>query len=285
MQGRVSAAALPHRRTDPRCPSAHRPNTGHLSDMTSTTISLLVAACIFAGALAGMALSRLLPVHHLTKETQDVIRLGTGMLSVLASLVLGLLVATAKTSYDTTDRAIRTYAAEIALLNETLRDYGGPATVPRDLLRSYVQTILRDGWPSDGDQPAVLETEATRRLMEQVREAIRALKPVDEAQKALQETATTINLNLLRQRWQLIEQQGPGVQRVILGVLVLWVTVIFASFGINAPRNNTVVAAFLICGLSIGGAIFLILEMDRPLDGVMQISSWPMRNVLAQMDW
>ena len=111
------------------------------------------------------------------------------------------------------------------------------------------------------------------------------LKPVDAGQKSLQDQAIDINLNLLRQRWLLIEQQGPSVQRVVLVILVSWVTVIFASFGMNAPRNGTVTVAFLICSLAIGGAIFLILEMDRPLDGIMQISSWPMRNALAQMNW
>jgi hypothetical protein len=253
--------------------------------MNTITVSILVAACIFAGGVAGLHLHRILPRHHLTKDTQDVIRLGIGMLSVLASLVLGLLIATAKTSYDATDHAIRTYAAELALLNETLRDYGGNASVPRDLLRSYTERLLRDGWPKESERPAVLQDDEAQRLLERVRETIRALKPVDAGQKALQEQAIDINLNLLRQRWLLIEQQGPSVQRVVLVILVSWVTVIFASFGMNAPRNGTVMVAFLVCSLAIGGAIFLILEMDRPLDGVMQISSWPMQNALAQMNW
>ena len=119
--------------------------------MNTIMTSLLVAACIFAGGPAGLYLHRLLPERHLTKETQDVIRLGIGMLSVLASLVLGLLIATAKTSYDTTDRAIRGYAAELALLDETLRDYGGDASVPHDLLRNYTERLLQDGWPKTGD--------------------------------------------------------------------------------------------------------------------------------------
>jgi len=253
--------------------------------MNTITVSLLVAACIFGGGLMGLYLHRIQPPHHLTKETQDVIRLGTGMLSVLASLVLGLLIATAKSSYDTTDRAIRSYAAELALLNETLRDFGGDASVPRDLLRSYTDKLLQEGWPKNGKRSAVLENEEARLLLERVRETIRALNPIDAGQKSLQDQAIDINLNLLRQRWLLIEQQGPSVQRVVLVILVSWVTVIFVSFGMNAPRNGTVVLAFLICSLAIGGAIFLILEMDRPLDGVMQISSWPMQNVLAHMNW
>jgi hypothetical protein len=257
--------------------------------MTPILISLLVSACVFAGGLGGLHFHRLLPEHHLTRETQEVIKLSTGMLSVLASLVLGLLIATAKTTYDATDRSIRTYAAELALLNEVMRDYGAQAKGPRDVLREYVETVLRDGWPTDGARdPArgpTFADDESRQLLEHVREAIRALKPVDDGQKTLQTEASDINLNLLRQRWQLIDQQGSSVQRIVLVILVSWVTVIFASFGINAPRNATVLAAFLVGAVAIGGAMFLILEMDRPLDGIMRVSSWPVRNVLGQMNW
>jgi hypothetical protein len=255
------------------------------TQLNPITVSVLVSACIFAGGIAGLLLHRVLPQTHLTKETQDVIRLGSGMLSVLASLVLGLLIATAKSSYDSTGQAIRNYAAELALLNETLRDYGSAASAPRDLLRTYTRDFLAEGWPQDGRQSVIADNAATRALLERVREAIRALKPSDKAAESLQDQATSINQNLLRQRWLLIEQQGPNVQRVVLLVLVSWVTVIFVSFGLNAPRNGTVLAAFLICSMAIGGSIFLILEMDRPLDGVMRISSWPVQNALAGMDW
>jgi hypothetical protein len=253
--------------------------------MSAIAASVLVAACVFAGGLAGLYLHRLLPPDHHTKETQEVVRLGIGMLSVLASLVLGLLIATAKTSYDSADHAIRGYAAELALLNETLRDYGGEASVPRDLLRDYTRRVLQDGWPEDGKRAAALADDNADRLLEHVREAIRALKPIDSGQRSLQTQASDVNVNLLRQRWLLIEQQEPNVQRMVLVILLSWVTVIFASFGMNAPRNGTVVVTFLICSLAIGGAIFLILEMDQPWGGVMQISSWPLRNALAQMNW
>jgi hypothetical protein len=253
--------------------------------MNTITISLGVAACIFAGGVGGLFLHRILPRDHLTRETLDVIKLGTGMLSVLASLVLGLLIATAKTSHDQTDQAIRTYAAQLALLNETLRDYGGAASVPRDRLRDYTRQFLQEGWPNDGKPPAIADDAGARAKLEHVREAIRALRPVDKGQTTLQDEAVGISLDLLRQRWLLIEQQGPNVQRVVLVVLVSWVTMIFVSFGLNAPRNSTVVVAFLICSLAIGGSVFLILEMDRPLDGVMRISGWPVENALAQMDW
>jgi hypothetical protein len=252
--------------------------------MTPILTSILVVVCIFAGGLIGLSLNRVLYADHLSKETQDVVRLGIGMISVLASLVLGLLIATAKSSYDTTDDAIRHYAAELALLNETLRDYGGDAAKPRDLLREYTSTVLNDIWPSDGQIPHVGDARAAA-LMEHVREQVRALRPVDDEQKWLRDRALSVNEDMLRDRWLLIAEQGQNVSPVVLIVLVSWITLIFLSFGIYAPCNAMVAVSFFVCAMSIGGAIFLILEMDRPIDGIMQISSWPVRNVLAQMNW
>ena len=116
--------------------------------MSAITIAIGVAACVFAGGLLGMVMHRLLPDAHLTRETQDTVRLATGMLSVLASLVLGLLIATAKSAYDSTDHQVRSYAAELILLNETLRDYGDEARVPRALLPlGYPSIVVSSGVP------------------------------------------------------------------------------------------------------------------------------------------
>ena len=251
--------------------------------MDSLLTSSLVATCIFAAAMASLWFYVRLPDQHLSKETQDVVRLGTGMLSVLASLVLGLLIATAKTSYDTTDHAIRGYAAELILLDETFRDYGPAAVTPRDLLRSYTTQLLTDFWPSAGGPPVELDNRAAGEMLEHIREAIRGLHPVDDGQRWLQDQALQISTNLLRERWLMIEQGGSKIQPVMLVVLVLWIAFIFATFAVNAPRNATVIVAFFVCSLAMGGSIFLILEMDNPLGGNMKISSWPVTNALAHM--
>jgi hypothetical protein len=253
--------------------------------LNSIAVSLLVSACVFAAAIVGLNLHRVLPTAHLTKDTQDVVRLGTGMVSVLASLVLGLLVATAKNSYDSTDHSIRAYAAEIALLNETLRDYGKGASGARNDLRQYTQQFLRNLWPKNRKLPSELESDRAGTILEHTREDIRALRPVDDGQKWLLGQALDVSTNLLRQRWLLIEQSGPTIHGVVLEILVCWIVAIFISFGLNAPRNSTVVVAFLICSIAIGGSIFLILELDNPLSGILRISSWPVENVLAHMNW
>ncbi|MCW3476192.1 bestrophin-like domain [Limobrevibacterium gyesilva] len=251
--------------------------------MGSIAISLTVAACVFAGGAGALFMHHLLPDSHRTRETQDVVRLGTGMLSVIASLVLGLLIATAKGTYDRSDHDIRSYAAELILLNETLRDYGRDASEPRRLLRAYTGRLLEHNWLGADGERQMLEDRRSGAMLEHVREAIRGLKPVDAGQTWLQDQALQITISLMRQRWLLIEQQGPSVRPVIVIILVAWITLIFASFGLNAPRNATVVTAFLVCALAIGGAIFLILEMDNPFTGLLQISSRPVENALTYM--
>lgn len=253
--------------------------------MNSIAVSLLVSACVFAAAIVGLNLHRVLPTTHLTKETQDVVRLGTGMVSVLASLVLGLLVATAKSSFDTTDQAVRAYAAEIALLNETLRDYGRGAAGPRDTLRQYTEQLLQNRWPKNGDPTPEVWSDTGGALLERAREEIRALKPADDGQTWLLGQALDVSTSLLRQRWLLIARSGTNIHSTVLAILVCWIVAIFISFGLNAPRNGTVVVGFLVCSIAIGGSIFLILELDHPLSGVLSISSWPVENALAQMKW
>ena len=84
-------------------------------------------------------------------------------------------------------------------------------------------------------------------------------------------------------RWLLLLQKDEGLPMTLLVVLVVWLAIIFATFGLFAPRNATVVAALLVCALSVSGAILLILEMNNPFAGLMKISSAPMRDALANL--
>ena len=251
--------------------------------MNAVTASLVVTACVFAGGMFGLNAHRFLPERHLTKDTLEVIRLGTGTISVLASLVLGLLIATAKTSSDTTDRELRSYAADLIILDSTLRHFGAAAAVPRALLRRSTQRMLQDIWPSPGGRFAGIDDASAGALLDQMQQAVHSLGAVDADQRLLRDQALQTAAALLRQRWLLIEQTGPSVQPVVLTILVLWVVAIFASFGLSAPRNGTVIAAFFLCALAIGGAVFLVLELDSPLSGVLRISERPMLRALAQM--
>ena len=251
--------------------------------MSAMLIAFLAAACVFAGGLAGLALGGVLPPHHLGKETQEVVRLGSGMVSVLASLVLGLLIATAKSTSDTADHEMRAYSADLIMLDRALRGYGPEADGERALLRRATEQTLRDIWPAPGERFVGLADDAAGALMVRLRQGIRALAPAGEGQRQLQAEALQTATALLRQRWLLIEQAEPSVRPVVLAVLLSWIVTIVASFGLNAPRNATVLVSFLLCALTIGGAVFLVLEMDSPLEGILRVSAQPMREALAQM--
>ena len=241
--------------------------------MSAAAIGLVVAAFVFAGGVLGTQLHRFLSPEHMSKESRDVVMLGTGMLSVLASLVLGLLIATAKSAYNSKDTSVRTFAADMILLDETLRDYGDDALEARRALRDYATKLLHDVWPDKPASPYIIESEQGFKSLQRAWEEIRVLKATNEDQRRLVDAALAMSTTLLRQRWLLIEQSGPSVHVTVIAILVAWIIAIFVSFGMNAPRNPTVYAALLICALAMGSAIFLILELDRPFEGLLRISA------------
>ena len=252
--------------------------------MDDTVTGLIVFACVFTGGLAGLLLSPLLPHHHRSDATRDVVRLGIGMISILASLVLGLLTASAKGRFDNTDQQLRSYAADMIQIDQLLRDYGSEATPIRALLLRYTDDTIRTTWPDAvSAQSGPLESKAEGELLDRAMQGILQLAPADETHAWLRKHALDLASDLIRTRWAVLVGQEGSVSPVLLGIMVMWVTIIFASFGLNAPRNATIVVAFLLCSASIGASVFLIEEMDTTFSGVIVLSSAPMQDALAHL--
>ena len=249
--------------------------------MSAMATGGIVFACVFGGALLGLFLRSILPDHHRSSESRDVVKLGMGLLATMAALVLGLLIASAKGSYDTQRFELTQLAANVALLDRVLAHYGPEAKDTRDLLRRSVAGVLDQMWPNDGSRPSKLNPEA--RGAEALYEKIQALSPHSEEQRAHRAEAVKIVTDLGRTRSLQIAQAGRSIPLPFLVILVFWVAVIFVSFGLYAPPNATVVAALSVCALSVSGAIFLILEMDQPFQGLIQVSSAPLRAALANL--
>ncbi len=252
--------------------------------MSSLTIAAIVLVCVFAGSILGLWLSARLPEHHRSPESRDAVKLATGMLSVLAALVLGLLLASVKNSFDATDSQIRQFAATLILLNQTLSDYG-PETAPaRGMLRRYTARALEDNWPEDSTAPVRMEDTQSGELLDGVRTEVLRLSGGTARHDALRGDAATLVETALQTRWLLIERAGSSIQPLFMVILIVWITLIFASFGYNAPHNATVAATFVLSAAALAGCIFLIVEMDGPFDGLIIVSSTPMRNALAHMN-
>lgn len=230
-----------------------------------------------------MQLFRLLPGHHLTVETREAVRLGVGMISVLAALVLGLLIASAKTTFDLGDQQLRAYAADLVLLDQTLRHFGPEANpIRQDLLR-YVGHAVRTTWPEAEQADRLLEDKGAGELLDRTAEMILSLTPQTESQHWLRDQAREISNRLIHTRWMLLMNEHGTISPILLVIVVIWITVIFASFGMDAPHNATVVVTFLLCSLSIGTSVFLIRAIDTPFHGVIMVSGEPMKNALAHL--
>jgi hypothetical protein len=248
--------------------------------MSSITISLIVFACIFGGALLGIFLHAVLPQHHLGSDTKDIVKLGMGLVGTMAALVLGLLVASAKGSYDAQSAELTQMSANIALLDRALALYGPETTEQRAILRAAATRMLDQIWPKEGAASSAAPTAAGGQILY---EKIQGLTPKNDVQRSLQGQALSIAVDIGKTRYLMFAQQATSVSLPLLVVLVLWLTFIFISFGLFAPVNGTVIASLFVSALSVSGAILLILEMYTPYSGLIQISSAPLRAALAQL--
>lgn len=251
--------------------------------MNSITTSLIVFGCISVGILVGFFLGRVLPKHHLSSESKDAIKMAWGIVATMAALVLGLLVASAKSTFDTVNNETTNAGAKLILLDHTLARYGPEAKTAREDLRAAVATRIQKIWSGDATAgPASTELEQGD-SMEKVEDDLNQLAPQTDAQRALLTQGRQICADLLMARWLIIEQSHTGLPDVLLAVLVSWLALLFLGIGLLAPQNKTVLTALFLCNFTFSTAIFLINEMDRPLDGVMKISSAPLTRVLEHL--
>jgi hypothetical protein len=251
--------------------------------MSSTTIALISAGCIFGGVLLGMFLRSRLPGHHLSSDSKDTVKLGAGMIATLAALVLGLLVSSAKGTFDTMNAEITLGASKIVLLDRVLANYGPAAADAREQLRRSVAAGIEVVWPEKKTAVPGLTAFERARGMELVQEKLHELTPATEAQRQLLAQAVQISSDLLQARWLLIEQTTNALPMPFLVMLLFWLTMLHMSFGLFAPSNATVIIVLLVCALSVSGAIFLILEMNHPLTGFIKVSSAPMLKALEYL--
>jgi len=246
-------------------------------------IGTIVFVCVFGGALLGMYLRSALPQAHLGEDSKDAVKLGMGLVATMSALVLGLLVATAKGSYDDQKRGLDQISADLVLLDGALAQYGPEAQVARLQLHHLVTVAVKRLWPEDASQDA---TVAPTSLAEgkSIHGLLLELSPSNDRQRALQSMALQISVEVGKARWLLVAQaESNAIPTPFIVILIFWLAVLFVSFGLFAPPNATVVATLFLSALSVSGAVFLIMELAQPFDGLVRISSAPLRTALAHL--
>lgn len=250
--------------------------------------SIVVAAIVFGsalgGALCGMLLQRILPDTYLQQETKEIVRLGTGLIATMAALVLGLLVSTAKSSFDEKNNNFRGLSLNVVLLDRTLANYGPEAQAARIQLKRTISQTVESIWPADAALPAggIDDGRITAEGSALV-DALSKLSPQDELHQRLKGDSLQLATELMRDRWRLSQTGDGSLPRAFLIVVAFWLAVLFASFGIFSPQNPLAVAAMIVCATSVAGAIFLIVDLDQPFDGIVTVSSSSLRDALAKL--
>jgi hypothetical protein len=250
--------------------------------MSPLTIATISFGCILLGALIGTVAGTRLPDHHLASDSKDVVKTAMAMVATMTALLLGLVTASAKSTFDDEDAAIKSTAAGLLSLDRMLADYGPETQRIRDSIRSLVAAKMAQVWPEDSPR-AVDLGKTPANPGELIVGQMLSLTPQSSAQEWYKARALDLGTQLLQARWIVFGNTQTTVPSLFLIVVISWLTVLFGSFGLFAPRNGTVFAALLICILSVSASIFLVLEMDNPFDGMMKVSSDPLRYAVAHM--
>jgi hypothetical protein len=251
-------------------------------DSSSLLICVMALVAMFGGGLIGIFAARLLPAHHLNDSSASVVKLLATVVVSLTSLVLALMLSSANSSFAVNAGIVKKLSSDLIHLDHLLRTYGPEANEARASLRAYTTRKNDELFPVSA-VPAPTDRETSDRL-DTLLDSILSLAPTDRRHTALVEQALAITSSIYAERWLLWENPGSTVPPQFLFVLIFWLFLIFVSFGLFAPFNHTVIAAFLLCSLAVAGAILMILDMGDPMHpGWVQVSGEPMRRAVIEV--
>jgi uncharacterized membrane protein YqgA involved in biofilm formation len=250
-----------------------------LNSLNPLIIALVVLAVILAGAFAGWAVRQRLPAHHLDDETKNHVSVSMAMVATVSALVLGLLISNANTAFSVLGGEITALSAQILRLDQILRRYGPETGEAREMLRQYAELKTADLFPAD-PADVRLGDQSSYELLQRLEDSILALKPANARDKWWLDQAMTLAGKIGDTRWLLAQQVGQGTPKAFVALLVFWLTLLFASFGLFAPRNLTSAVTLTLCAVAVAGAIGMILELEKGFGELVHISPQAMRQAV-----
>ncbi len=248
--------------------------------MGNAAIGLIAFVVIFGGALVGVSAARYLPEHHLDAETRSAVSVSVAIVGTLSALVIGLLISTASHSFSERSAAVSDMSSDIVRIDRMLRRLGPEANYARMQLREWAIAKAQELFPDPGLPPKTGED--TMELLETMQDAILSLTPQNPTREFMRSRALALTVGIADARWKLAHE-GSTIPMPFLFLLMFWLAVVFASFGLFAPLNGTAIAALLLCTMAVSGGIVMILDLDSPFSSLLRIPSEPMRMALAQI--
>ena len=236
-------------------------------------------ALILGSTILGAIVRARLPEHHLTGDSKEVIRLATALVATLTALVLALLFAATRTSFEHTSASVSRLVTDITELDDVLAEYGPDAASIRRKLRDELGPLVDSIWRDDAiaaGRPVAARPAHDASALYLVRE----LQPKTPVQASLQTRALQIGTDFLQTRLGLFAQPQDSVSTPFMIVLVAWLMFLFTTFSMSSKPNPTLGIVLGVCILSASAAVYLILELGLPFGGLMQVASDPLRNAL-----
>jgi hypothetical protein len=251
--------------------------------MSAVAIAGIAFASMFGVTALSMVLRSALPARYLSAESKEVIGLGTGLIATLSAVLIGLLISSTRTAYEEKRSEVIRMTADLIELDLLLKDYGPEARSARQGMRDAVSPMIDSIWRENASRFRLEANVAPDAGAEAVLSELEELSPHDDAQRAKRDRALYVGLDLARIQLLLFAQPANAISTPFITVLVLWLTFVFATFSLYARPNPLIVVVLVACALSASSAIFLLLDLDRPFAGVLQIPSAPFRNALPPL--
>ncbi len=253
---------------------------------------LMVLLC--ASAAAGLFVNAHLPERHRSPDSIALVQLAITLLVTFIAIVLGMLTTSVKSGFDAAYNARGAYAGQLVQVDHCLRDYGPETSHMRAQLRAYVAAVIASTWPSEprptgvafpdtSQMPRTGESSVLAALINEVGLELDALEPADGMHRNLMSSCVAQYGELLKLRWTVIEGVRGSISAPFYWVLVIWLVILFATFGVRSPPSSMSVIVMALCAACVAIALFVILDMDVPYGGWFGIPSTAMRNALADM--
>ena len=247
--------------------------------MRDFVIATVVFVCLVAASLISQWVYKWLPESQREEDTHQVVRSLAGLFVVMTSLVLGLMLNSAKTTFEMVDQNVHAFATDVILFDRTLLLYGPEANDTRAGLLAYLKHATSDGRvskPDEGDR-------VSEELLNAVGRNLRAMTPKDAERIARWQGALSQYHKIVERRWTIVEQSEGTIPLPMIVMLVAWLMLIFASVGYRAPRNAVTISSFIGSAALIAAAIYLIIDMDAPFSGPIQVSAKPLQRVVLEI--
>jgi hypothetical protein len=249
--------------------------------MSLPALALLVFVLLVLASVGVLLVHHRLPGRYQEESTLAAVRTVANIFVVMTSLVLGLMLNTAKNRFDAINRDVHAFATDLILLDRTLQLYGQETAETRQRLKAYVTRASNGKWTS-GD-PLLVSDQTSEQLLNDVGAGLRAIKANDDQHLAVWNDARQEYRRIVELRWALLEQSEGSIPAPLLAMVVAWLVLIFANFGYGAVRNSVVIVSLVLAAALMSGTIYLILELDAPFTGPIQLSFAPLERALAEI--